>query len=160
MGLPFAVSFEGRLQRDRMALILKLEVLTIFSTALAVVFLTGQHFFVKLFFTIPTALSVFLVVKDRLEKTGRKLKRAVVKSVRHRGNDWFFFLPMTPSFSFTANGFEVEAVSEDMTLVKFLDCRPWKVGQKLLVLSDIKGKVLAVRDMKLPIRIDMLKKLA
>ncbi|MEM4410714.1 MAG: hypothetical protein QXT61_03315, partial [Candidatus Caldarchaeum sp.] len=102
---------------------------------------------------------VLLVVKDRLEKTGRRLKRAVVRSVKHRCNDWFFFLPMTPSFSFTANGFEVEAVSEDMTLVKFFDYRPWKVGQKLLVLSDIRGKVLAVRDMKLPVRIDVLKKL-
>ncbi|MEM4281450.1 MAG: hypothetical protein QW470_03925 [Candidatus Caldarchaeum sp.] len=159
MGLPFAVSFEGRLQRDRMAFILKLEVLTIFSAALAVVFLTGQDSLLKLFFTIPTSLSVLLVVKDRLEKTGRRLKRAVVRSVKHRCNDWFFFLPMTPSFSFTANGFEVEAVSEDMTLVKFFDYRPWKVGQKLLVLSDIRGKVLAVRDMKLPVRIDVLKKL-
>ncbi len=159
MGLPLAVSFEGRLARDRMVFMLKLEILLVFSTALTIVFVTGQSIYVKLFFATLVGLSLALVMKDRLEKTGRKLRRDVVRSVTQRGNDWFFFLPMTPSFSFTANGFEVEAVSEDMVLVRFFDWKPWKIGQKLLVLYDMGGKVLAVRDLRLPIQLEVLKKL-
>ncbi|MCS6769846.1 MAG: hypothetical protein NZ570_05365 [Candidatus Caldarchaeum sp.] len=159
MGLSYAVSFEGRLRRDRMSLMLKLEILVIFSTALAVLYLTEQPQLAKLFFAALTAVSVFLVAKDRVEKAGRRLRRAVVRSVKQRGNDWFFFLPMTPSFAFTANGYEVEAVSEDMTVLKFFDWRPWRTGQKLLVLSDIRGKVLAVRDFSSPVKMEVLRKL-
>lgn len=159
MGLSYAVSFEGRLRRDRMSLMLKLEILVIFSTALAVLYLTEQPQLAKLFFAALTAVSVFLVAKDRVEKAGRRLRRAVVRSVKQRGNDWFFFLPMTPSFAFTANGYEVEAVSEDMTVLRFFDWRPWRTGQKLLVLSDIRGKVLAVRDFSSPVKMEVLRKL-
>ncbi|MCS7138102.1 MAG: hypothetical protein NZ941_07020 [Candidatus Caldarchaeum sp.] len=159
MGMSYAVSFEGRLRRDRMSLMLKLEILVIFSTALAVLYLTEQPQLAKLFFAALTAVSVFLVAKDRVEKAGRRLRRAVVRSVKQRGNDWFFFLPMTPSFAFTANGYEVEAVSEDMTVLRFFDWRPWRTGQKLLILSDIKGKVLAVRDFSSPVKMEVLRKL-
>ncbi|MDW7978287.1 MAG: hypothetical protein RMH74_05740 [Candidatus Caldarchaeum sp.] len=159
MGMSYAVSFEGRLRRDRMSLMLKLEILVIFSTALAVLYLTEQPQLAKLFFAALTAVSVFLVAKDRVEKAGRRLRRAVVRSVKQRGNDWFFFLPMTPSFAFTANGYEVEAVSEDMTVLRFFDWRPWRTGQKLLVLSDIRGKVLAVRDFSSPVKMEVLRKL-
>lgn len=159
MGLSYAVSFEGRLRRDRMSLMLKLEILVIFSTALAVLYLTEQPQLAKLLFAALTTVSVFLVAKDRVEKAGRRLRRAVVRSVKQRGNDWFFFLPMTPSFAFTANGYEVEAVSEDMTVLRFFDWRPWRTGQKLLVLSDIRGKVLAVRDFSSPVKMEVLRKL-
>ncbi|MEM4343171.1 MAG: hypothetical protein QXT91_02430, partial [Candidatus Caldarchaeum sp.] len=101
MGLSCALSFEGRLRRDRMVFILKLEILVIFSTALAFLYLAAYDFPVMMFFTGLTAFAVFLVVKDRVEKAGRRLRRAVVRSVKHSGNDWFFFLPMTPSFTFT-----------------------------------------------------------
>ncbi|MEM2095284.1 MAG: hypothetical protein QXX19_03295 [Candidatus Caldarchaeum sp.] len=159
MGLSCALSFEGRLRRDRMVFILKLEILVIFSTALAFLYLAAYDFPVMMFFTGLTAFAVFLVVKDRVEKAGRRLRRAVVRSVKHSGNDWFFFLPMTPSFTFTVSGYEVEAVSEDFTVVRFFDWRPWKTGQRLLVLSDIKGKVLAVRDFASPVRIDVVRRL-
>ncbi len=159
MGLPLAVSFEDRLVRDRMVFMLKLEILLIFFTALIIVSVTGQNIYLKMFFATLTGFSFALVIKDRLEKAGRKLRRAVVKSVKHRGNDLFFPLPMTPFFSFTANGFEVEAVSEDMVLVRFFDWKPWKIGQKLLILYDVRGKVLAVRDLRLPVKLEVLKKL-
>lgn len=66
---------------------------------------------------------------------------------------------MTPSFAFTVSGYEVEAVSEDFTVVRFFDWRPWKTGQRLLVLSDIRGKVLAVRDFASPVGLDVVRRL-
>jgi len=155
----FAVSFERRLLRDRLSFLLKLEVLTIFAGALILSILLNAHILLKAVFLGLASAMLMVVVWDRVEKAGRKLKRAVVRSVKRRGEDWFFFLPYTPSFAFTQTRFEIEAVSEDMTLVRFHDWRPWKVGEKILLLCDVRGKVLAVRDMRRPVRLEVLMKL-
>jgi len=159
MGIPHAMSFELRLRRDRSAFLLKLELFLVFAGGLAAVVLLEQSVWVRLVFTFLACLGVCLVLFDRLGRAGRRLRRAVVRSVKHRGGELFFFLPMVPSFSFNLSGFVVEAVTEDMKLVRFFDWRPWKIGQKLLVLHDIKGRVLAVRDIQRPVSLEVLRKL-
>jgi len=159
MGIPYATSFELRLRRDRSTFLLKLELLTIFTGGLVIVFLSEQGILVRMAFTFLACLGLCLVLLDRLGRAGRRLRRAVVRSVKHKGGELFFFLPMVPSFSFNISGFIVEAVTEDMRLVKFFDWRPWKIGQKLLVLHDIRGRVLAVRDLQRPVSLEVLRKL-
>lgn len=159
MRIPPAMSFEVRLRRDRAAWFLKLEVLGVFAGALAVSMLVGLDAVLQMVFASLAGLGVYVALADRLGRAGRRLRRAMVRSVKHVGSDLFFFLPMTPSFSYTISGFEVEAVTEDMRLVRFFDWRPWKTGQKLLVLHDVRGRVLAVRDVRSPVPLEILRKL-
>lgn len=160
MAPAFAVSFENRARRDKLAFIIKLEFLVIFVSVLAVLFLVNQNPLLKIVFSLLASVSLLLVLKDRLQRAGRRLKRAVVRSVKCRGAEGLFFLPMGHPFTLTGMGYEIEAVSEDLRLVRFLDWRPWKVGQQLLVLLDIKGRILAVRDIRNPLRLELLKQLA
>ncbi|MDJ0271155.1 MAG: hypothetical protein QXN23_06975 [Candidatus Caldarchaeum sp.] len=156
----FAVSFESRLQRDKMAFLLKLELLVISAAALFALFLTNQSPWLRLLFTVLTCVALIVVLRDRLERAGRRLRRAVVRSVKSRGGEWFFFLPMSTPFSFNAEGYEVVAISEDLRVVRFIDWKPWKIGQQILILSDVKGRVLAVRDIRKPVRLELVKRLA
>lgn len=160
MAVPFAVSFETRIRRDRLSFIIKLEFLIIIMSVLVFLFITNQHLLLKAAFSLLASVSLLIVLKDRLEKAGRRLKRAVVLAVRSRGPEWFFMFPTSHPFSFNAVGYVVEAISEDMHLIRFADWKPWKVGQKLLVLSDMSGKVLAIRDIRHPVRLELLKRLA
>ncbi|MCS6783606.1 MAG: hypothetical protein N3H84_00345 [Candidatus Caldarchaeum sp.] len=160
MATSFAVSFENRIRRDRTIFILKLEFLIIFTSAFVVLSITNQHILLKTVFAGLASATFFILLKDRLQRAGRRLRRAVVRSVRYAGPDWFFFLPVNQPFSLNPAGYEIEAVSEDFRLIRFLDWKPWKIGQQLLVLSDVSGKVLAVRDIRQPLKLELLKNLA
>lgn len=160
MAVTFAVSFENLIRRDRLIFIIKLEFLVILCAVSVVLFATGQNFLLKAVFSLLTFVALLTVLRDRLRKAGRRLRRAVIRAVRVKGRETFPFIPAGHPFNLAAAGYEIEAVSEDFRLVKFLDWKPWKIGQQILVLFDVKGKVLAVRDIKHPLKVELLKKLA
>ncbi|MEM4416579.1 MAG: hypothetical protein QXD32_00805 [Nitrososphaerota archaeon] len=153
-------SFEERVLRDHFSLVLLLEISTalaaafVFSAVLRITFIA-----VAVLGSAASALLVLTLIRMWQVKS-RKLALAEVKALRQVGWGGGLFLPWAPMFSLGWRGYEVEVETRDMGRLRFLDWKPHRVGDKLLLLLDRAGNVLAVNGIRQPIRLELLRKLS
>jgi hypothetical protein len=160
VGRTPALSFEERIRRDTLSTILVVETSIILAASFLAAALLRQH--PALIITLGAAASASLIITLAREvaRSGRRLALAEVKSIKQLGYNNTLFLPWSPMFTLAWSWYEVEVYANNAGKVFFIDWRPHRVGDRILVLVDRSGKVVAVNSLRQPVSVERLRKLA
>ncbi|MEM1944392.1 MAG: hypothetical protein QW756_04025 [Nitrososphaerota archaeon] len=159
MARALVLSFEERARRDALQLVFLTEITVILAAAFLAAALFRQHMAITLFLGLASSTSLAYLLLHESRRETRRLALAEVRSLRQLGYNGVFFLPWSPMFSLAWSGYEVEVITSELGKAVFIDWRPRKVGERLLILLDRSGSVLAVTGLRQPVRLDTLRKL-
>lgn len=156
--LPIATSVERLLLRDRYTRILAAEMLALLSTLSASVHIFIGDETISLSLLVPIILVVISWIRWETRRKRRFMKIFQVKRVHSitlpltLGNTTHFAPLICTRFE------AVEAVNESMT-VRYVDYEDRRVGEKVLLIFDGGGRVLAVAPLDRPPRLDVVSRL-
>jgi len=157
--LPPALSFEGRLKYYRLMRAFTFEINAILWGATAALLFLQQHSAIILATASMAVLATTYAVLYELRRRRRRLRMGTVSSVREIRREHGLYVPFVPFMALTFRQFEVEVTCDKDFVVRYVDCEPRRVGDRVLLLLDHVGNVLAVNPLNRLISLDMLKKL-
>ncbi len=154
-----ALSFEERIRRDTLSAILLVETSLILAASFLATVLLRQHQALIIALGVLASVSLIILLGREASRARRRLALAEVKSVKQLGFSDILFLPWAPQFRIGGSSYEVEIWAQTIGRAVFLDWRPYKVGEKILILLDRAGNLIAVNSLSRPVWVETLKKL-
>ncbi len=152
------LSFEEIVKNDRLVRVFLIEVnVILWGVTLALLFLEHEPLLIAIVLATASAFT-FLMFRIENRRRRRRLVMGIVVESREMKYRTDLRIPYAPTASLIYRIYDVNILCDDKTNVRYFDKRRREIGERVLVLLDHQGRLLAVSAKDKPVSLDILRK--